>query len=420
MARKLIAVLLGVAVLSGCPEDEQKDETNTAEKDTPKAGASTSATAESSANQKAKAPQEHGEMITIPSGKLRAGSACFDVPRIRPHELEHEMVSLGEFQIDKHPYPNKPGEKAKLNVTWSDAKKLCEDQGKRLCSEMEWERACKAENNKTYMWGNGFKKGQCNGQTDHMIGQREQCKTGFGVMDMMGISLEWTDSTWERGTPTGDRVVRGARAEKVSWLSARCTHSRKRDPNLTYDNLGFRCCKGDANPAKVVIEQRKRATVQEEPDIDTAFEMTLMKAMAKDHRQIPDVELSFDKVYRWHPVANEEMIIARWKGKPESGAPFYELAVFKLCGERAWNTSLNRHTMRGPVAKIGKPKVGINPRKLSFEVKTGNRTGEVKLGYWHGTVKVKQPDWIKKGNQLKVKGGRTLKLPKVKIPPKSN
>ena len=30
-------------------------------------------------------------------------------------------------------------------------------------------------------------------------------------------------------------------------------------------------------------------------------------------RGITGVELSFDKVYRWHPVANEEMIIGRWE-----------------------------------------------------------------------------------------------------------
>jgi formylglycine-generating enzyme required for sulfatase activity len=406
--------MLGMAAASGAgcgdsePEAASDDDDSEKKKkkkkkkdDDAEADASAATSASAAPNTPAKMG-DGGPMVTIAAGSLTAGSRCYDIPRVRPNEFEAKDVSLGEFQMDQYPYPNEPGKPAKVGVTWQEAKELCEQRGKRLCSELEWERACKGTKNHTYMWGEGFKKGQCDGRTDHLTDQRATCKTDFEVMDMMGLALEWTASDWERGPATGQKVVRGARAEKVSWLSARCAHSRKRDPNKGYDNLGFRCCKGPDNNAVVQLRQRLRSTIEEESDIDTEFEMTLMRAMRRDHRGIVGVELDFDEVWRWHPVPNEEMIVARWRGKPSRTGPFYEIAVFKLCGNRAYRAA----TMRGPVERIGKPKVGVNSRKLSFDVRTGKNSGEVEISFWHGYVKLTEPAFVKKGNQLRVSSGR--------------
>lgn len=346
-----------------------------------------------------------GTSISIPAGTLRAGSRCYDVPRIRPDELEHDEIALGAFEIDAYPYPNEPGQPAKLDVTWQEAKSLCEARGKRLCTELEWERACKGNKSSTYLWGDAFKKGSCDGRKDHLTDQRPSCKSELGVMDMMGLALEWTASDWERGTPNGQKVVRGARPEAVSWLSARCAHSRDRDPNKKHDNVGFRCCKGEESSARVALRQRQRTTIEAESGIDTPFEMTLMRAMPKDHRGTTGIELSFDQVWRWHPVANEELIVARWKGKPDAAGAFYEIAVFKLCG----NTAYRAASMRGPVEKIDKPKVGVSAKKLSFGLTTGSHRGELGISYWHGSVKFTEPSFVKKGNQLQVRAGRNVK-----------
>jgi formylglycine-generating enzyme required for sulfatase activity len=401
--RAAVAALVLTLAASGCKEDES-EETGSAEKASDDDGDGPA----SSASAAAEVPEgDFGPMVTIPAGTLKAGSRCMDVPRIRPDELEHEEMVVGEFRMDAYPYPNEPGKPAKLNVNWFEAKQLCEERGKRLCTEIEWERACKGPKNTTYMWGDGFSTKQCKGQLDHLTNQRPECKTQFGVMDMMGVALEWTASDWERGKKNGEKVVRGAREKKVSWLSARCTHSRHREPNLQYDNVGFRCCAGEPALPEVELAQKKRATIDRERSVSTNDEMVLLKAMPRDHRGITGVELGFDEVYRWHPVANEEMTIGIWEGKPRDGEPFYEVAVFKLCGARAWKAA----TMRGPVGRVGRPKVGINPRKISFDVSTDDRKGKVELSYWHGSVKLTQPDWVKKGNQLKVKAGVKLRLP---------
>lgn len=396
----ILCCLLSVILVLGCESEKSVPEPDrvVAKKPASKASAApaASAAASSSAGNKDEAKADYGPSVEIPAGTLKVGSRCQDVPRIRPNELEFEAASMGTFRMDVYPYPNKEGEPALLNQTQEKAAQLCAARGKRLCTELEWERACKGAKNKTFMWGNGFKKGRCPGQLDHKTGARPKCTTEFGVKDMMGVAMEWTSSDWERGSASGDKVVRGARAEKVSWLSARCAHSRKRNPHMTYDNVGFRCCSGPVNAARVVIRQKKRAVLEEEPSADTNFEMTMMKAMPRDHRGIVDVELSFDTIYRWHPVANEEVILARWKAKPDKGKPYYEYAVFKLCGKRAWRAA----KFRGPVETVSKPKVAIRANRLSFDVEAGGEKGVVKMIYWAGTVRVVHPKWLKKGNSL--------------------
>ncbi len=395
------AMLSLAGALGACKGSDSTETTETSTSAVTVAPPAASAAATVSATAEAK---DYGPSVSIAAGTFKAGSRCSDVPRIRPHELEHEEVSLGAYQMDQYPYPNEEGKPAMLNVTHEKAAQLCAERGKRLCTELEWERACKGSKSTTYQWGNGYNNTKCKGQLDNVVGQRAACKSELGVMDLIGVALEWTASDWERGTPTGDKVVRGSRAKKVSWLSARCTHARKRNPNLTYDNVGFRCCSGPTNTAKVVMRQKRLPPIEQETGIDTPFEMALMKAMPRDHRGITGVELSFDQVFRWHPVANEELIVARWKGKPKDAPPFFEVTVFKLCGQRAHR--VRGAKTRGPVGKLSKPKVGINARKLSFDVETDDKSGTVSLSYWHGTVKLKQPAWIKKGNQLKVKDAK--------------
>jgi sulfatase modifying factor 1 len=411
-----VSVVAGVFLLAACQSDEKTEESDDGGGSRKKKSAASASASVSAASTAAPAPTASGEApqasapgptVAIPAGTFTAGSRCADVPRVRQDELEGEQISMGEFDIDLHPYPNEPGKQALLNVTWEEAKQACEARGRRLCTELEWERACKGDKSNTYLWGQGYKANHgCDGQTDHMLGQRPHCKSDFGVLDMMGVALEWTSSDWERGTGTGDKVVRGSRAEKVSWLSSRCAHSRKRSPQQKFDNVGFRCCGGTANNAKVMMRQRKGETIDEEPDIDTPFEMTLFEAMPSDHRGITDVELSFDKLYKWHPVANEEMVVARWKGEPKKGGDFYEIVVFKICG----NQAIRAAKMRGPVEKIGKPKVGASAETLAFDVETDKHSGTIKLSYWNGSVKLSEPDWIKQGNQLKVASTAATKV----------
>lgn len=43
-----------------------------------------------------------------------------------------------------------------VNVSWEAADNLCKSTGKRLCDEIEWERASKGAENIRYPYGNEF------------------------------------------------------------------------------------------------------------------------------------------------------------------------------------------------------------------------------------------------------------------------
>src|SRR5271165_823561 len=60
------------------------------------------------------------------------------------------------YCIDKYPYPNKPEEKPTTQLDWYQAKKLCETEGKRLCTTHEFTQACRGRENKPYPYGNGY------------------------------------------------------------------------------------------------------------------------------------------------------------------------------------------------------------------------------------------------------------------------
>src|SRR5579883_2586174 len=81
-------------------------------------------------------------MVWIPAGVLRAGSAPDEVPRVADAELPGTEIAIGGFYIDVLPYPDETGAIPTTNVTRDEAARLCDKQGKRLCSELEWERAC--------------------------------------------------------------------------------------------------------------------------------------------------------------------------------------------------------------------------------------------------------------------------------------
>ena len=86
-------------------------------------------------------------MVWIPTGVLRAGSAADEVPRVADVEMPGTEVPMGGFYVDVLPWPNEAGAIPTTNVSREEAARLCEGKGKRLCSELEWERACKGPDN---------------------------------------------------------------------------------------------------------------------------------------------------------------------------------------------------------------------------------------------------------------------------------
>ncbi len=155
--------------------------------------------------------------------------------------LGHGMVRVGDVFVDRFEHPNRAGAMPTTKVDWADAVKLCEEAGKHLCSEEEWERACRGADGHDLPWGEKAEKGRCadKGKAPAKTGAFSKCQGKAGVADLIGNVAEWTASLHVEGKP--QRVIRGG-SFKLS-KGASCTSRDYRLPGIGGAvDLGLRCC----------------------------------------------------------------------------------------------------------------------------------------------------------------------------------
>ncbi len=196
----------------------------------------------------APAPPEKAEcpdgMRLIPAGSFRMGTARDD-PMMGFDEKNQSAVSVGAFCVDVYEYPNRRGAAPKVNVSWAEAKRLCEAKGRRLCSEEEWEKACKGPGHLRYPYGDTFDASTCN--TEDELGEDRtlatsgrfgKCRSGYGIADLSGNVAEWTSSTY---AANADRTQKGGSFSTPDY-AGRCSARRNGSPGARAGDLGFRCC----------------------------------------------------------------------------------------------------------------------------------------------------------------------------------
>ncbi|MCI5223196.1 MAG: formylglycine-generating enzyme family protein, partial [Candidatus Electrothrix sp. AR4] len=165
-----------------------------------------------------------------------------------------------------------------VGVSWFEALAFCcwlaEVEGKsvRLPSEEEWEYAVRGVKGLKYAWGDEFSKEQGNtGETGlertSAVGLFSQGKAvgpraeEFGLSDMSGNVWEWTVNRWGKDFEKPEftyadwqkqgkkeredlninelRVIRGGSWDNIPDF-ARCSFRYRFNPDLRYDNIGFR------------------------------------------------------------------------------------------------------------------------------------------------------------------------------------
>ncbi len=216
-------------------------------------------------------PEEPPGLGGCPPGMARVDGFCIDrweaaLVEILPND------ALGPWS----PYAS-PGDAAMRAVSGPGlvpqgyisqvrASAACQNAGKRLCSDVEWLRACQGASGNVYPWGDGPMPGVCNdartchpaiqyfetaadwiwSELDHpcldqlpegldATGSNAGCVSEDGIYDMMGNLHEWTadpEGTF-RGGFFVDTVVNGPG----------CTY-RTTAHTVTYGDYstGFRCC----------------------------------------------------------------------------------------------------------------------------------------------------------------------------------
>lgn len=180
-------------------------------------------------------------MIYIKAGRFKMGSLPVDEGR-QPDEPAFVTVTTSAFCIDRYEYPNKKGVLPKGSVSFAEAERLCGALGKRLCSEEEWERACKGVSMVRYPYDNNFDPSACNAESntgdDRSVapsGKFRRCKSTYGVYDMSGNLAEWV---YMKG---GRRGVKGGYVNRPDW-AVRCASRKIENPSKRSPFYGFRCC----------------------------------------------------------------------------------------------------------------------------------------------------------------------------------
>jgi eukaryotic-like serine/threonine-protein kinase len=156
---------------------------------------------------------------------------------------EGSVLIDNRFCMDLFEYPNLRTGQPVIGRTWKQAVELCEAEGKRLCTESEWELACASGEGREYPYGAAYDGKICNTQsrTIHFSGSNSDCKSAYGPFDLSGNVYEWTASNWS--PRFNDKVVKGGNWNAGSENS-KCRARFGQPAKEASKAIGFRCCSG--------------------------------------------------------------------------------------------------------------------------------------------------------------------------------
>jgi formylglycine-generating enzyme required for sulfatase activity len=141
---------------------------------------------------------------------------------------------------------NKP-EHPVVGVSYYEAEAYAKWAGKRLPTEIEWERAARGTDARKFPWGNEFDSEKCNTEESGIGKTTPVTKYPKGISptdchDMAGNVWEWTISFYHEAE--GILSVRGG-SWNDTWDDAQCTSRIGYFANYRSVTLGFRCVRID-------------------------------------------------------------------------------------------------------------------------------------------------------------------------------
>lgn len=335
-------------------------------------------------------PEPRVGMAYIPPGALVVGTAPDKRPRRADRELPGEQVMLDGFYIDQFAFPNEEGAIPVTNVTHEEASALCKEQGKRLCSELEWERACKGPDNRTYEYGETYREETCRTGRPAQLrpsGYHVGCQSDFGVRDMHGGPFEWTADEYGRGSDDGEIALRGGNSREGEVVG-RCANAESESRDARSGTIGFRCCAGPVNTARVELQELHGAglipRVKFEPEIEKSLIAALPQEAQKSLSEAGTI--ARQRVWLWRPVANEEihLIALCGRGKPPPFGPRCGLFMARVVPGKVqglawvssgeWAPNLHRPGPHEMLWLIGGDRAGNFKRLITY------RYGDIDVG----------------------------------------
>ena len=203
--------------------------------------------------------------VLIPAGEFQMGSPAS--PDETPHIVFVSAFTMDRYEVTQQQFKkvmaDNPSDFSGANlpverVTWYEARDYCQQLGKRLPTEAEWEKAARGGTATKFYWGNVFDGSHAwywdnAAKTTHAVGQKKP--NLFGLYDMAGNVWEWVADYYGDATyPTGQRQdPKGPFAGKYrsmrggSWKDfdnfLRASRRNYDLPSGRFNYLGFRCAR---------------------------------------------------------------------------------------------------------------------------------------------------------------------------------
>ncbi len=347
-------------------------------------------------------PKPRAGMVYIPPGALVVGTPPDRRPRRADRELPGEQVMLDGYFIDQFAFPNEEGAIPVTSVSQSEAAALCAEKGKRLCTEFEWERACKGPDNRTYEYGEAYREETCRtGRPVALVpsGYLVGCQSDFGVHDMHGGPFEWTADQYGRGFEKGEVVLRGGNA-RDGEVAGRCANLEPKNANARSGTIGFRCCAGKKNETNIELERKFSPGLIPRARFEAEVEKSLIDALPEEARAALQQggTIRRERVWLWRPIANEELHLIALCGRGPKGPRAAKCGMFiarlspaqvqglAWVSSGQWVANLHRPGPHEMLFLIGGEQRGSFKRLIRY------RTGDISVGElsWGGIKKSKK------------------------------
>lgn len=204
-------------------------------------------------------------MVLVPAGEFVMGEN-----ERSPDESPKRKIFVPAFYIDKYEVTNEEFKKvfpdhnfAKgqerhpvTGVSWDQATSYATRVGKRLPTEVEWEKAARGEDGREYPWGNDFSSSLCNSKESNLdapaiVGSYIGGASPYGCFDMAGNVYEWVSDWYQRYEGNQSvkkeygqiyRVLRGG-SFMTDKFDVRCARRHFDRMDATRADYGFRCVK---------------------------------------------------------------------------------------------------------------------------------------------------------------------------------
>ena len=191
--------------------------------------------------------------------RRRAQTAGFTIDRTEVTRKDYERCVAAKACAPATRYsdqsdPNLP----QSGVSWDDAVRYCHFAGKRLPTELEWEKAARGTDGRVFPWGDKpdcsranygawADEGPCGGVhpgRPEPVGRYPGGASPYGALDMAGNVWEWVDARYPGDASR--RVLKGGSCCST-FLLPRAANRVGYAPSYRDADIGFRCA---SNPGK--------------------------------------------------------------------------------------------------------------------------------------------------------------------------